>query len=183
MLILNGSQSIINPFGDDDEDIELNYIVDRNLQLSYIMVEDDPAAGEAAEEDPYTEHGGIPPAIQFCENYEAHNMPTDIILKASIVISLNKATKLNQTNQPTTDLNAKCINFNHWLRYQAMQTTMEDIGKLPIVTQMRRRLNRNKNKENIEEKQAAKHISHGSENSTFQFEDEEDVENNRNSRD
>ena len=105
---MKGSQSILNPFGDDDEDIELNYIVDRNLQLSYIIVEDDPVAGEEAEEDPYTEHGGIPPAIQFCENYEAHKMPTDIILKASLVISINNANKLNQTNQPSTSPGFEC---------------------------------------------------------------------------
>merc|ERR1719483_503368 len=105
------AETLLNPWGEDDDDFDTYYLIDRNLQVSYIMADEagipidpemDPFEGSNA---PELKHTNL--SAQFLDDERPH-MPTDnlnltaeqtniapnISVKTSL-LNLNIGSKLN----------------------------------------------------------------------------------------
>ena len=64
---LKVAEALLNPFGEDDEDFDTNWMVDRHLQLSYMMVDVVGQHPPKLEKDPHWDII-IPEEVCTCED-------------------------------------------------------------------------------------------------------------------
>ena len=86
------AEQLLNPFGDDDEDFDINYLIDRNLQVSYLIVDLADTDMEMAN-DPFMEAG-----ISIPEELPYQNLPSRTSSVRSIIGKKQSVSLVNIKN-------------------------------------------------------------------------------------
>ena len=81
---LHVAKIMLNPFGEDEDDIDVNYIIDRNLATSFLIVNGDSRDFPDQPIDTY-EGSKIPTPALCYEHDETGPLPVDKILDATRV--------------------------------------------------------------------------------------------------
>ena len=89
VFFLQVAETLLNPFGDDDEDFDINYLIDRNLQVSYLIVDLADTDMEMAN-DPFLEAG-----ISIPEELPYQNIPSRT---SSVRSMINKKQSVSLVN-------------------------------------------------------------------------------------
>ena len=91
------AETLLNPFGDDDEDFKINYLIDRNLQVSYLIVDEADQDMDMGN-DPFLEAGIVIPDELPYQDPRLRELKGDNLSKASSITSLAHATSSIQLN-------------------------------------------------------------------------------------
>ena len=94
---LNVAETLLNPFGEDDDDIDANYIIDRNFQIGYFMV-----STEDSDEDPEEDTYGDsipPPTLPHTVSSYKHKEPAPVFLTDNVHLS-EESMMLNNPDHP-----------------------------------------------------------------------------------
>ncbi|KAK2727867.1 hypothetical protein QYM36_008369 [Artemia franciscana] len=90
MGLLKVAEQMINPFGDDDEDFELNFLIDRHTKVSYLVVDQIHQNSPLIEKDIHFDE--IDPTLPYTEASVHHKKDTYKGSAADIIVPQKKQT-------------------------------------------------------------------------------------------
>nr|XP_039254757.1 uncharacterized protein LOC120331695 isoform X1 [Styela clava] len=108
---LKVAEQLINPFGEDDDDFDVNMIIDRNLELSMLTVDNMYLSHPKLERDIYWDNPN--PAIPYTAAAANHKM--DAFLGSTIDMSLDRYEMrfLEQADAPQNKKDNNHLDINH----------------------------------------------------------------------